>query len=209
MEKYFSFSGRIRRTHYVLRIILGNTVACLSGFAFGGSGSATALSLIVVFVVLFAVTWFNLAAAVQRCHDMDKSGWYCIIPIYGPIIMFFVEGTMGSNQYGDDPKRTKYVVSPAMSPQTIVSPTIPVQAPQKKDPSGTGYQGGYVDPINKIEAGYEDIGAINDYFGIADQQGTTNSQQPLPVMAPASQSAVNNTSSVAPGGRYKKGSLYK
>jgi len=209
MEKYFSFSGRIRRTHYVLRIILANVVAFLSGLVFGGIGSATALSMIVVFVVILVAFWFNLAACVQRCHDMDKSGWYCIIPVYGPIIMFFVEGTRGSNQYGDDPKRAKYVVPPVTPSQPTISPTKPAPSQRKKDPSGTGYQGGYVDPINQPGAGYEDIGAINDYFGATDPQAATNSHQAQPSMAPAPQPAVNNTSGSAPGGGYKKGSLYK
>lgn len=52
----------------------------------------------------------NLAVAVRRLHDQDKSGWMILvglIPLVGPIwllILYLTEGTRGPNQYGPDPK---------------------------------------------------------------------------------------------------------
>jgi len=35
-------------------------------------------------------------------HDVGKSGWFQLIPIYN-IILFVTEGDKGDNQYGPDP----------------------------------------------------------------------------------------------------------
>ncbi len=45
----------------------------------------------------------GIAAAVRRMHDVGKSGWYILIPIYN-LILAFTEGNQGTNQYGLDPK---------------------------------------------------------------------------------------------------------
>ena len=36
-------------------------------------------------------------------HDNNKSGWYCLIPLYN-LILALSEGTRGPNEYGPDPK---------------------------------------------------------------------------------------------------------
>ena len=46
----------------------------------------------------------SIAVGVRRMHDVNKSGWYCLIPIYN-LILACTEGTPGSNEYGPDPKR--------------------------------------------------------------------------------------------------------
>lgn len=40
---------------------------------------------------------------VKRMHDVNKSGWYFIIPLYN-IVLAFSNGTVGANNYGQDPK---------------------------------------------------------------------------------------------------------
>ena len=51
--------------------------------------------------------WFMTAVSVRRCHDHDKSGWWCpmvLIPVFGIffLIVFlgFMRGTEDANQYG-------------------------------------------------------------------------------------------------------------
>ena len=46
----------------------------------------------------------SIGVAVRRMHDVGKSGWYCLIPIYN-LILACTEGTPGHNEYGPDPKR--------------------------------------------------------------------------------------------------------
>jgi len=45
----------------------------------------------------------SLAVAIRRMHDVDKSGWFVLIPIYN-LILACTEGSKGPNQYGVDPK---------------------------------------------------------------------------------------------------------
>jgi uncharacterized membrane protein YhaH (DUF805 family) len=45
----------------------------------------------------------DAAVAVRRMHDVDKSGWFGLIPIHD-IVLFLSKGTSGTNRFGPDPK---------------------------------------------------------------------------------------------------------
>jgi len=47
--------------------------------------------------------WFLFAQGAKRCHDMNNSGWYQLVPFY-ILWMLFYQGTAGPNNYGPDPK---------------------------------------------------------------------------------------------------------
>ncbi len=53
-----------------------------------------------IYVVLTLLPTF--AIVTRRMHDVNKSGWYGLIPIYS-IVLLFTEGTKGKNDYGDSP----------------------------------------------------------------------------------------------------------
>jgi uncharacterized membrane protein YhaH (DUF805 family) len=44
-----------------------------------------------------------LGVFIRRIHDTGKSGWFLLVPIYNLILMF-IGGTPGPNQYGPDPR---------------------------------------------------------------------------------------------------------
>jgi len=48
----------------------------------------------------------SIAVGVRRMHDINKSGWYLLIPIYN-LILTLTDGTKGDNKYGPDPKEIK------------------------------------------------------------------------------------------------------
>lgn len=54
-------------------------------------------------LLLIPALWILYAQGAKRCHDMDNSGWYQLIPFY-MLWMIFKKGDSGSNSYGDDPK---------------------------------------------------------------------------------------------------------
>ncbi len=62
--------------------------------------------------ILYTVATFipNLAVTIRRLHDTDRSGWWALVafvPFLGVIIILVLmalEGTSGSNTYGEDPK---------------------------------------------------------------------------------------------------------
>ncbi|MDA3835668.1 MAG: DUF805 domain-containing protein [Spirochaetales bacterium] len=44
----------------------------------------------------------SVAIGVRRMHDVDKCGWFLLIPIYN-LILACTAGTSGENRFGDDP----------------------------------------------------------------------------------------------------------
>ena len=45
----------------------------------------------------------SIAVGVRRMHDVGKSGWFLLIPIYN-LILACTPGESGTNEYGPDPK---------------------------------------------------------------------------------------------------------
>ena len=96
----FSFNGRIRRLEY------GLTSLALYLYELPMELSEDDLSAgfaIVWLLLLIPALWIFYAQGAKRCHDMNNSGWYQLIPFYA-LWMIFKKGDTGSNNYGDDPK---------------------------------------------------------------------------------------------------------
>lgn len=101
LKKYAVFKGRARRKEYWLFVfsawLIGVGVLVCDAVIFGsGGGSLFAVYQIGLFVPTIAVL-------VRRMHDVDKSGWFCLIPIYN-LLLACTEGTKGPNRFGPDPK---------------------------------------------------------------------------------------------------------
>jgi uncharacterized membrane protein YhaH (DUF805 family) len=60
----------------------------------------------------------NLAVAVRRLHDTDRSGWWLLIallPLIGLIVLivfFCIRGTPGPNRFGPDPLASDLLTPP-------------------------------------------------------------------------------------------------
>ena len=97
MEKYAVFSGRARRAEFwwfTLSIFVINFVVSIVFSRFGDwISNVVSLGFVVPSI---AVSW-------RRMHDVGKSGWYSLIPIYS-LILAVTPGFPGPNQYGPDPK---------------------------------------------------------------------------------------------------------
>jgi uncharacterized membrane protein YhaH (DUF805 family) len=68
----------------------------------------------VVFEILGVVAIaVSLPITVKRLHDVDKSGWYCLlflVPVANVILGFYLlfkKGTQGINRFGEDPLSSK------------------------------------------------------------------------------------------------------
>lgn len=106
----FSFQGRIpRRMFWLSKILLPVSlflVAMPIAVLFPDSPAAK-----VAFLAAFILyTWGSLALQVKRWHDRNHPGWYMLvnaIPLFGPIYtfieLFLLRGTVGRNNYGEDP----------------------------------------------------------------------------------------------------------
>jgi uncharacterized membrane protein YhaH (DUF805 family) len=100
LQNYGNFSGRARRAEY-WNFFLINTIisVILSVLTIKGGGS--------MLYLLYSLGVFlpSLAVGIRRMHDVNKSGWFLLIPIYN-LILACTEGTKGDNDYGTDPKES-------------------------------------------------------------------------------------------------------
>ena len=99
LQNYANFKGRARRREYWMFIL----VSVIINFILGVLESFLPALKILATVYGFAVTLPAIAVAIRRMHDINKSGWFVLIPIYN-IVLLATEGEKGSNQYGADPK---------------------------------------------------------------------------------------------------------
>ena len=78
MNRYADFSGRTTRQQYWL-FFLGANGATFFAAAIAGSVIGNVLS---IFFLIPTIT-----AGVRRMHDVGKSGWFILIPIYNIILL--------------------------------------------------------------------------------------------------------------------------
>jgi uncharacterized membrane protein YhaH (DUF805 family) len=107
-KQYAVFTGRARRAEYWWFILFFEIFYLLCGFIDDRAGlfifrmegvSVGILSTLVSLVFLLP----SFGAVIRRMHDLDKSGWYCLIPVYN-IVLCCTAGTIGPNRFGPDPK---------------------------------------------------------------------------------------------------------
>ena len=99
LQNYATFNGRARRSEFWYFTLFNIIIIFVLGFVDGLMG-INVLSIMYTLAVLIP----GIAVTIRRMHDVGKSGWYCLVPIYN-FILECTEGTIGSNEYGPDPKR--------------------------------------------------------------------------------------------------------
>jgi uncharacterized membrane protein YhaH (DUF805 family) len=88
----FSFNGRIHRTEYGITFLIRCSV-----FVFVSVMNSRTETQIWGLVYL-PMLWFIWAQGAKRCHDLNKSGWWQIIPFYF-FWLLFEKGSPWPNQY--------------------------------------------------------------------------------------------------------------
>lgn len=93
LKNFANFDGRARRSEYWW-FFLAN-ILLQTGANFINPTLSTIISL-----ALFIP---GIAVGVRRMHDIGKSGWFLLIPLYN-IVLLCTDGEHGTNEYGPDPK---------------------------------------------------------------------------------------------------------
>ncbi len=93
------FTGRIRRLEYCLSIIIYYVL-----YVFGAWASVTLNSVFLFWIIFGLSLYFLSAQGCKRCHDIDYSGWWQLIPFFGFLLMF-IDGNPEENGYGIPPKK--------------------------------------------------------------------------------------------------------
>jgi uncharacterized membrane protein YhaH (DUF805 family) len=93
LSKYSTFTGRASRSEYWYFFLFTVIIGVAAGIVAGLMGSE------VVGYAIQAAFWIpGLAVSIRRMHDVDKSGWFILIPIYS-FILAVTPGTVGSNRF--------------------------------------------------------------------------------------------------------------
>ncbi len=99
LSNYAQFTGRARRAEYwnfaLFNALISVPLSLFGAFSEPVSWISTLYSL--------AVMIPSIAVGVRRMHDVGKSGWFLLIPIYN-LILACTAGDEGENEYGADPK---------------------------------------------------------------------------------------------------------
>jgi len=103
LKKYAVFSGRARRTEYWMFYLIVMLIALILGIIAGLLPSLAKNLNVIVNIYQLAIVVPSLAVGVRRMHDINKSGWFLLIPLYN-LVLLVRPGDTGDNQYGPDPK---------------------------------------------------------------------------------------------------------
>jgi len=103
LKKYTQFSGRANRKEFWMffltnMLIIFGLLAIDAGF-FGNDDPQKS---ILVSVYNLATIVPYLAISVRRTHDVGKSGWFVLIPLYN-LILLISSGDINENKYGSVP----------------------------------------------------------------------------------------------------------
>lgn len=93
----FSTEGRITRLEYFLSFLIYVASDCVCNILFGAPSENFIYSLVILIVFVFFVM-----QGAKRCHDINKSGWWQLIPFF-IIWLLIARGDKGNNYYGEDP----------------------------------------------------------------------------------------------------------
>ncbi len=115
--KWFVFEGRAT-VGEMWWIALLQCVLILACAAIDSAAKGVGEALVGVCSVAVLVP--NLAVAVRRLHDTDRSGWWILlslVPVAGLILFVFYlqPGTRGPNRFGPDPRPQALVFSNGVS----------------------------------------------------------------------------------------------
>ena len=93
LKQYADFNGRARRKEYWMFVLFNVIISTVLGLIFPLLSSIYYLAILIP----------TYAVLVRRMHDVGKSGWDMLIPIYN-LILACTDGDSGDNEYGSNPK---------------------------------------------------------------------------------------------------------
>lgn len=119
LNKYATFEGRARCKEYWMFVLVNFVIAFVIGFIGGLAKSKAIVGLGNIYQLAVLVP--GIAVGVRRMHDVNKSGWYLLIPIYN-LILLISAGEEGPNPYGPDPKQDQTSTQSMNSTQANFAP---------------------------------------------------------------------------------------
>ena len=119
-RRYVDFNGRSTRPEYwyffLFTVIFGVVLSVFHAIALAighGPNSTAAATTAISYLVDLAFFLPSLAVFVRRMHDTNRSGWwyflaFTVVGMIPLVIWLCARGTIGENQFGDDPLSTDH-----------------------------------------------------------------------------------------------------
>ena len=96
--------GRVRYFYYSMLIgFVGMAAILLAMMLLNISPVIGGILIAAIYIAMIVLGFF---LAIQRCHDLNISGWWSLllfVPL-APLYFYFAPGTKGANQYGAEPR---------------------------------------------------------------------------------------------------------
>lgn len=105
LRKSLVITGRARRKEYWMFTLFDTIIYILLLIVDYGLFDKEIIS--EVYRLLMFIPYITVG--IRRMHDTDNKGWFLLIPIYN-LILCLREGTIGENDYGEDPKNLNFEV---------------------------------------------------------------------------------------------------
>jgi uncharacterized membrane protein YhaH (DUF805 family) len=110
---FFTMAGRLRRRDYFLRVLglyaLGIIVYAIPGVLY--KAEIPAALKVAAFLGLTGIFYLVVVQVLLRLHDLNLRAWWFLV-LFLPVVSYvlsagvqFVQGTIGPNRFGPDPKR--------------------------------------------------------------------------------------------------------
>ncbi|PLX21792.1 DUF805 domain-containing protein [Candidatus Parcubacteria bacterium] len=130
LKKYAVFNGRARRAEYWYFVLFNMIFAMVLGIIQNTLGLSTEDGGPLTDIYQLAVFIPSIAAAVRRMHDVNKSGWFVLIPLYN-LFLAVTAGDKGENRFGPDPieeeeKQTGTKTEPKSEEKVVEASVEPV-----------------------------------------------------------------------------------
>jgi len=101
LKQYADFNGRARRKEYWMFFLFN--IIIIYGITILSVALEFPELAILSTIYNLAVLVPSIAVGVRRMHDVGKSGWYLLIPIYS-FILAVTDSEQGENKWGENPK---------------------------------------------------------------------------------------------------------
>ncbi len=96
-QNYTNFKGRASRAEYwwwaLFTVILSLLLSSING-SLGNLGS-------------FVTFLPSIAVAIRRVHDVDRAGWFILVPLYN-LYLVLQSGDSGENRFGPPPPPSNF-----------------------------------------------------------------------------------------------------